>query len=149
MKRSFTHRIITEGWVLSKYVGCKKTYWLTTPLEIDVAPIKDYLKKLPGNGIIIVEDTVPGKEIWFTCTLPIKELAQKMAEMLGVKEPKKYGCGCYGGKKKKIYKCDAEGNVVAEYMSGTEAARENNLSPSSITKSAKTGRFFNGYRYHQ
>lgn len=145
----FTHRPITDDYTLSKFNGCKKTYWLTTPLEIDVTPIKDYLKKLPGNGVIIVEDTVPGKEIWFTCTLPIKEVAQKMAEMLGVKEPKKYGCGCYGGKKKKIYKCDAEGNVVAEYMSGTEAARENNLSPSSITKSAKTGRFFNGYRYHQ
>lgn len=145
MSKSFTHRIIRDGWVLSKYVGCKKTYYLTAPMAIDIPSIKDYLKTLPGHGMIIIEKVYNANEIWFTCTLPIKEVVKKMCEMLGVEKPQKYGHG--GGRKEKIYKCDANGNIIKVYNSGIEAAKENNLSSSSITKSVKTGKLFNGYRY--
>lgn len=143
MKRSFEHRPITEGWALNRCVTSKTTYYLTTPRDIDCTAIKNYLKTLPGYGMIIVEDN----EIWFNTTLSRKELMKKMCEMLGLEKPKRYGAGGGDGHPKKVYKFDEAGRLVAEYNSGQEAANDSNLSNSSISKSIHKGIYIKGYRY--
>lgn len=75
----------------------------------------------------------------------MNELADMLNTRFGNAPMKKYGAG--GGHKKKVLKFDEAGSLVKEYDSGAEAAADNHISPSSITKSIKTGRFFNGYRY--
>lgn len=146
MRRVFRHRTIKDGYILSYIASTKKTYWLTVPGHPYPVSIIESLKTLPGYDRLIVDKVYSGYEIWFNCTLPLKDLIGRLCEFFGLEAPeKKYGAG--GGRPKKVLKVDSSGAVVKEYDSGAEAAADNHISPSSITKSIKTGRFFNGYRY--
>ena len=131
----FRNKHICQGWMLSQFSKCVKSYWLTVPPGANLLAIGTVLSNLPGGcSKMITIDAFEATEIYFRTDLRFNDAFKAIINELGLeytKKPKpKYP---KDRRKKPVLQYSLTGEFIKEWVSTSTAARETGVNVGNIS----------------
>lgn len=131
----FKNKHICQGWMLSQFSECKKSYWLTVPPGSNLLAIGTVLSNLPGGcSKMITIDAFEATEIYFRTDLCFNDVYRVIIARLGLENKQKpKPRRPHKRKRKPVLQYSLTGEFMKEWVSTSTAARETGVNVGNIS----------------